>query len=453
MILLILFNLITNFAGMRPLYLFVWWCLSYSLRLFYKRIELINPPKSFFGRTIYMSNHAAAFMDPLVVACFRKPIVFFMTRSDVFTPISKPLLWSVHMLPIYRQLDGVNTKEKNAEVFQECSKVLKSKRSLLVFAEGFTDDVFVRRLKPIKKGAVRIGFSALEYMNWSEKVYISAVGCNYSEPNRMRSDLLISTSESICLNDYREEYLANSNKVITELTSLAEKMMQDQITHIENPHLTELHEAIMILTRKGMNSISYDKKYSLKERYSYSKSLANWLNTEPIENLQPLKEVAENYIGSLNQIGATDDEIWRLKNNQNELAQKLIKLLLLFPFALLGVLHCGIPYLIVKKLVEMKFKRSVFWGSTKLLLCMILMGFLNMPILFYFDNFFNISSWWGIIYYLLIGLFGLAFYISYSTLKEIIGQSRLKKVNTEKILEKREQLFELIKKNVPGQFL
>jgi hypothetical protein len=453
MFLLKLFNLLTNFAGMRPLYLFVWWCLSYSLRLFYKRIELINPPKSYFGRTIYMSNHAASFMDPLVVACFRKPIVFFMTRSDVFTPISKPLLWSVHMLPIYRQLDGVNTKEKNSEVFQECSKVLKSKRNLLVFAEGFTDDVFVRRLKPIKKGAVRIGFSALEYMNWSEKVYISAVGCNYSEPNRMRSDLLISTSESICLNDYREEYLANSNKVITELSSLAEKMMQDQITHIENPHLTELHEAIMILTRKGMNATSYNKKYKLKDRYLYSKRLANWLNLEPIENLEPLKEVAEDYIHSLKQMGVTDDEIWRLKNNQYDLAQKMIKLLLLFPLALLGALHCGLPYILVKKFVEKKFKRSVFWGSTKLLLCMILMGFLNMPILFYFDNFFNISSWWGIIYYLLIGLFGLAFYISYSTLKEIIGQSRLNKVNTEKILEKREQLFDLIKKNIPSEFL
>jgi hypothetical protein len=400
-----------------------------------------------------MSNHAASFMDPLVVACFRKPIVFFMTRSDVFTPISKPLLWSVHMLPIYRQLDGFNTKEKNAEVFEECSKVLKSKRSLLVFAEGFTDDVFVRRLKPIKKGAVRIGFSALEYMNWSEEVYISAVGCNYSEPNRMRSDLLISTSEGICLNDYRDEYLSNPNKVISELTLLAEKLMQEQITHLENPHLTELHETIMILTRKGMNSTSFDKKYNLKNRYLYSKSLANWLNFEPIENLQPLKEVAEDYINSLKQIGATDDEIWRLKNNQNEIAQKLIKLLLLFPFALLGALHCGLPYIMVKKFVEKKFKRSVFWGSTKLLFCMILMGFLNMPILFYFDNLFNISSWWGIIYYLLIGLFGLAFYISYSTLKEIIGLSKLKKVNTDKIFEKREQLFDLIKKYIPSELL
>jgi 1-acyl-sn-glycerol-3-phosphate acyltransferase len=95
-------------------------------------------------------------MDPLVVASLRLPIVFFMTRSDVFTPISRPLLWASHMLPIYRQHDGEDTKAKNEEVFQKCSRILSFGRNLLIFGEGFTDDTFVRRLKPVKKGAVRI---------------------------------------------------------------------------------------------------------------------------------------------------------------------------------------------------------------------------------------------------------------------------------------------------------
>jgi hypothetical protein len=376
-----------------------------------------------------------------------------MTRSDVFTTFSRPLLWSVHMLPIYRQLDGVDTKEKNAEVFRECSKVLKSNRSLLIFAEGFTDDVFVRRLKPIRKGAVRIGFSALEYMNWSENVYISAVGCNYSDPNRMRSDLLISTSEGICLNDYREEYHANPGKVVAELTLLAEKMMQDQITHIENPHLTELHETIMILTRKGMNSISYDKKLSLKDRYLYSKKLANWLNNEPMERVEPLKEVAKNYMNSLRELDITDNEIWSIKNNENEIFRKVFQLLFLSPFAILGAFHCGFPYFLIKKFVENKFKRAVFWGSTKLLLCMILIGLINIPVIFVFDDIFNLSNWWGFVYYLLIGLFGQAFYIGYSIFNDLLRFKKIKKVNIENLVEKREQLFELVKKNIPTQFL
>jgi len=151
-------------------------------------------------------------MDPLVVASFRPPIVFFLTRSDVFTKLTKPFLWAAHMLPIYRQQDGVDTKDENIKTFDECTKILKYGRNLLIFGEGFTDDVFIRRLKPVKKGAVRIGFYSLEKLNWKKKIYIAAVGCNYSDPNEMRSDLLISTSKRICLNDYRQEYEENPIK-------------------------------------------------------------------------------------------------------------------------------------------------------------------------------------------------------------------------------------------------
>ena len=436
---------------MRPFYFFVWCCLNYSLRLFYRKVVVLNPPMSYFGRTIYISNHVASFMDPLVIACFRKPIVFFMTRSDVFTTLTKPLLWSVHMLPIYRQLDGVNTKEKNEKVFRECSKVLTSKRNLLVFAEGFTDDKFVRRLKPIKKGAIRIGFSALEFMNWSEKIYIAAVGCNYTEPNQMRSELLIANSESICLNDYQKEYEANPNKVITELTSLCEKMMIEQITHVQNPHLTDLHESIMILTRKGMNSISYDKRLSLKKRYEYSKKLAKWLNSESIERIEPMKEVVEDYFKSLSEKGLTDNDIYRIKKNELFVKRNLIKLLLLIPFMFLGAIHCAIPYFIIKYFVEKNFNRQVFWGSTKMLLAVILIGILNIPVIILFDDLFQISIWWGFGYYILIGLFGLAFYIGLSSFKNLIRSFKLKNENIQLFYEKRLRICSLIKNTIPSE--
>jgi hypothetical protein len=437
---------------MRPLYFIVWWCLSYSLRLFFRKVELVNSPKSFFGRTIYVSNHAASFMDPLVVACFRRPIVFFMTRSDVFNPVSRPLLWSVHMLPIYRQLDGVNTKEKNIEVFNECSKILKSKRNLLIFGEGFTDDVFVRRLKPIKKGAVRIGFSALESINWSEKIYIAGVGCNYTEPNRMRSDLLISTSEQVCLNEFKDAYEANPNKVISELTIKVEKLMKSQITHVENPKLVHLHESIMVLTRKGMNAESFDDGISLKSRFEYSRSLANWMNTTSFETIEPLKEVAEKYFNTLQMNHLTDDDVWRVSENKLSVSKEIIKVSVLLPFSILGIIHCGIPYWLTKKYVEKSFKRPVFWGSTKMLISMLLIGLLNIPIIFILSGYLNISVWFGFLYYLLIGLFGLSAYNAMNFIKRAIKNLGLKKVVNTEIIRKRNDLKLLVTKIVPNEF-
>ena len=153
---------------MRPLYFFLKYLLKYTLWVYYPRLITVNKPKRRFARTIFACNHSASFMDPLVVAQSQPPIVFFMTRSDVFTPALKPILWASHMFPIYRDIDGENTKEKNENVFRKCYRILKYGRSLLIFSEGFTDDVFIRRLKPVKKGAVRIGFGALEDMNWEK---------------------------------------------------------------------------------------------------------------------------------------------------------------------------------------------------------------------------------------------------------------------------------------------
>lgn len=73
------------------------------------------------------------------------------------------------MIPIYRQHDGGNSTEKNIESFRKATEVLNGNRSLLIFGEGMTDDVFERRMKPLKKGALRIGFTALEGTNWKKK--------------------------------------------------------------------------------------------------------------------------------------------------------------------------------------------------------------------------------------------------------------------------------------------
>jgi len=141
---------------MRILYFILWITLRYSLRVFYPRLKVIGSPVSLFRRTIYVGNHPASFMDPISVAALRFPSVFFMTRADIFTPVTKPILWACQMLPIHRQHDGGDTREKNSKSFNQAARVLKYKRSLLIFGEGFTDDVFIRRLKPVKREPLKL---------------------------------------------------------------------------------------------------------------------------------------------------------------------------------------------------------------------------------------------------------------------------------------------------------
>ena len=429
--------------------------MNYSLRVYFSGVKFINMPRKRFGRTIYVSNHASSFMDPIVIAGLTRPIVFFMTRSDVFTRFSSPFLWASQMLPIYRQHDGEDTRKKNDAVFDSCSKILSFGRNLLIFGEGFTDDVFVRRLKTVKKGAVRIGFTSLEKINWKKKIYIAAVGCNYTDPNRMRSDLLISYSDKICLNDYKKEYLENPSKVINDLTKRIESMMQAQITHNKNIDFAPFHEHIMMLTRKGMNGTNYDSTIPLKERWQYSQKLATWLNdiSRDHEEIHSMKNKVANYNIELAENDVDESMLhWKRTNPKGGRSLDLLKIILLFPFAIIGTIHCVIPYLFTKRFVEKTMKRPVFWGSVKIILGMFTIALFNAPIIFII-YYFIISNWWiAIAYFFSIGLTGFTAYIWTRIKNEYLEKGRVNQLNLTSILSKRESIETELKNFLPKEF-
>ena len=438
---------------MRFLYFFLFFSLRLSNRLYFRKRSTHNSPRGFFGRTIYVSNHAASFMDPLLVASFRNPIVFFMTRSDIFKPLLKPILWASHMLPIYRQHDGDDTKGKNEEVFKKCSNILFNGRNLLIFGEGFTDDVFIRRLKPVKKGAVRIGFIALEEMNWKKKVYIAAVGCNYTDPNFMRSDVLISTSDKICLNDYKNDFESNPNKVINDLTKLIESKMRLQITHVEDKNWAPFHENVMQLTRRGMNVENYDPKLSLKSRWHYSQNLANWMNEknlEETEELVGLKDELDSYFKLLKRFKLKEKYVFEFQTLKGSRIKDLSYLILMFPFAIIGLFHCFIPYVLIKRFTEKTFKRRIFWGSVKMLLGKASMGLFNLPFIFIFYNFIYPSYLLACTYYLfIIPTCGLIAYLYNRFLIDFRTKGIVQKMDISKIIEKRKAILEKIKHIIP----
>jgi 1-acyl-sn-glycerol-3-phosphate acyltransferase len=411
--------------------------------MYFRKIRLVNPTRKFFGSTIYVSNHASAFMDPMIIATFRRPIVFFMTRSDIFTKWNHPFLSSGHMIPIYRQHDGGNAAEKNKTSFRKATEILASNRNLLIFGEGMTDDVFERRLKPLKKGALRIGFTALESTNWEKKIQIVGIGCNYTDPNVMRSDLLIAESKPIVLNDYREQYEENPSKTINELNRVLELLLSGEITHIELDQDFAFHEQVMKITRKGMDPRCYDSQLTLVDRWKYSKGLAHFLNQfqgEYPEKLISLKEELSDYFEKLRANGMTEEHFYQSQRKTNGMNRWVF--VLLSPIALLGFIHAYVPYILVKRFVEKSFKRKVFWCSTKMVLTMVLMQFFNLPILFILPKFFGLTFWTALFYYVNIGLLSLAWYewrrafVNWKSIKQ-----HKKGILSQDLWQKREELI------------
>ena len=438
---------------MRFLYLLVKIFAQYSLRLYYPRIEKINAPKKLFGRTIYVSNHPASFMDPILLGTLQRPIVFFMTRSDIFTPMMRPILWLTQMLPIYRQLDGDGAVGKNAEVFKATSNVLKFGRNLLIFGEGFTDDVFIRRLKPMKKGPARIGFIALESMQWKKKVYISAIGINYGDPNYLGSDVVIANSDRFCLNDYQAMYQENPNKAITEVTRRIEAMLKPLITHVENKDWAPFHEQVMQIRRNGLHPENTDFSIPLRLRYENSKQLANWLNQQDLENedLVALKKQADTYFRLQKRLGLKEQFVYTLsKENTLSVTKELAYLIGMFPFALVGALHTILPYLLIKKFTEKTFKRRVFWSSVKMMLGMLTMALFNWPIVSLLNTYFlhDVALAW--LYFFTIPLLGLSAYLWKRKFFDYKAKRKLASMDLKDFVQKRNDLEEKIARLVRG---
>jgi len=420
---------------MRFLYFVMYYILNYTLRLYFRNIKVHNKPSK-FGKTIYVSNHAASFMDPLVIAAFNRSVVYFLTRSDVFTPFTKPIFWIAHMLPIYRQRDGVNTKEKNNEVFKKCTETLLRNRNLLIFGEGVTDDQFVRRLKPLKKGALRIGFTTLEACDWKENVYIAAIGCNYSNPSRFRSDLLIKNSKPILLNDFKEEYLENPSKVISKLTLKIQRVLQSELTHVDAIEDTSYHERIMMVQRKGMCD-TFSNRPNLKERWSYSSSLATKINEGSIQLTDDIKDEIDSYFNNLKDMGVSDDLVFDSKSNSFKTSQFLFQLMTL-PIAVLGFIHCSLFYFSIKEFVEKKFRRDVFWGSTKLIMMIFIAGPINLLVLVFLPAFIGWPL--SVLYFLAVPFFGFIFLNALVFWKRVYRIQKLRGQNLTKIFEARTQL-------------
>ena len=429
---------------MRIVYLLMKILLFQSLRIFYSKRVLVNSPKEFWGSTIYVSNHAAAFMDPLVVAGFAKPSVHFMVRADVFSKYTKSLFWAAQMLPIYRQQDGKGNNKKNELVFEECAKLLSKKRNLLIFGEGFTDDVFIRRLKPIKKGAVRIGFIALERMNWSKKIHLAAIGCNYSDPNRLLSDLVISYSDKICLNDYQKEFESNPNKAITDVTLKLELLMRAQITDNRNAELAPIHEDIMSLTRKGMHPVCSDKGIPLKTRWKYSQRLAHWLNSKErdVSKIETINSQIEQYKTDVEKTGIDEETIyWKKTTKNGSRIKETLTLIILFPITLIGVIHCGIPYNQTKKITEKTMKRKVFWGSVKLFIGEWFIAIFNVILLIIIYNLVDINGWYFVAYFFSIGFWGVVAYFWLRTYKTFKEKGKANKLDLTQVITQRDELM------------
>jgi hypothetical protein len=160
-------------------------------------------------------------------------------------------------MPIYRSRDGGDTKAKNEKIMAECIEMLEDGRQpIAIFVEG--NHGMKRSLRPLKKGAARIAFQALEKTNFKRSLKIIPVGVNYSKHSSFRGDLLVNWGDPILVNNYQEVFEANPNKAYIDLTEDIQRSLEPLVVNIpDDEHYQEIEKA-WIAKRQKQDSM-YDE--------------------------------------------------------------------------------------------------------------------------------------------------------------------------------------------------
>lgn len=440
---------------MRYIYGFMKITLPYSLHVFFKKIKIINAPKESLERTFFVINHPSSFMDPLLPGALSKPVIHYMARADVYKGFMRHIYHNTHIMPIYRQQDGIGNQEKNEEVFKVVAKEVKAGKGIFVYAEGFTDDVFVRHLKPLKKGIARMSFFTLESLDWKEDIYLQAIGTNYTNPGVFRSEVLLHYGEKFRLNDYKDLYKENPTRVLLEVMELVEEQMKLQITCIEDLERCDFHEQIMRLTRKGMNHENADFSIPLEKRFHYSQQLAHWVNAQNNANIAGIKNDLNTYFSSFDATKIKEKDVHEFSTTGKlNTSKQVLYNVLLAPIALLGLLHGWISYFILKPKIEKAFKRQVFWSSVKIVASHFVSGIYNLLLLIPFYLFVYPSILLGLLYLLLMaGPSFIVFHKWMENKRELKRKSKIDPADLKTLSEKRKNLVRDLQDILPQELL
>jgi len=202
-----------------------------GLFLFYKKISVKgkeNIPKK--GAILFIANHQNAMMDPLIVATSNKKTLYFLARASAFkNKIGAKLLNAIHAIAIYRVRDGVNSRELNKVVFENCLQVLNDNHSILIFPEGSHN--IKHKVRSLRKGFTKIAFDYIKE-NSNKELHIVPVGINYSNKTGYASNVTILYGKPILTSNFYDE--TNINKSIDDLILEAHNQLKSLTVHIED---------------------------------------------------------------------------------------------------------------------------------------------------------------------------------------------------------------------------
>lgn len=355
---------------------------TYFRKVYISNIE--NLPKD--KPVLLAANHPTAFIEPCILACWLPRKLSYLARGDLYMNnliIRKVYDW-YHMTPVFRLEDaGYGSLKNNYASFDRCFDAFRDQRVVMILAEGRTKHE--KRLRPMMKGAARIVFGTFEkYPDLDLQVV--PVGVNFSNSDEFRSIAMIDVGEPIPAREYLKMYEESPARAVNQMTREIRKGLIQRVIHIADEEDDDWVEPLLQMTENDFGP-QFPRVFSPDSTLLFrQKKLTENVNAMSKAEKASLREKVVSYQKKL--AGYKADDLGVVSRKESNFSN-LIKLILLFPFQLTGLI-LNIPPIflgnsIAKKIAPaIEFRAatagvfaSVLWGIWVIVLALGIYSFMG----------------------------------------------------------------------------
>jgi glycerol-3-phosphate O-acyltransferase / dihydroxyacetone phosphate acyltransferase len=340
------------------------------VRVFFRSIELEDGerlPSS--GPVVLVANHTNGLVDGLLLMATLGRYPRFLGKSTLFKiPPLWPFLKLAGVIPVYRSMDAV-TGDHNVSAFATSRTLLEQGGVVAVFPEGISHDKLT--LQPLRTGAARIALEAAAD-GGAEDLSTVAIGLAYDAKARFRSRALVRVGEPVAVRQWVHAYGRDERGTVRAVTDdLAAQLARVSPSFSSWTEATRLSWIAEVVLRTPGGPGSAD--VGLADKVDVAVALAAARDLSP-DALERLLAAFATYERDLDLLGVNDAQLaagTRRRRLWTSVLWSLLKVVLVLPFAAIGVLVHLVPFQIMKQLAKRPVNEGIK-ATVKLLGCFVL---------------------------------------------------------------------------------
>jgi glycerol-3-phosphate O-acyltransferase/dihydroxyacetone phosphate acyltransferase len=311
----------------------------------YRSVEVENDEPGWSDHpVILVANHPTGFSDPALLLGLLERSPRFLAKSTLWK--TRGLGWfldRIGAIPVYRSGDG--STARNDEMFGEAFEALREGATVALFPEGKAIDS--PSIAPLRTGAARIALGAraagVKYLQ------IVPVGIHFEDKAAIRSRAYVRVGDVLDLDTeihgLAEDPDATSEnwETVRRLTDeIEERLRASAPNHASHEIARELSFASAVTLRDSRATYV---------PFADRQSIAAALGTCDSEVQASIMAKAARYRTTLEEGGVTDADIVRTRTGsrlRSRLVGVLASLVVLAPFAAVGILLNLLPYIALR---------------------------------------------------------------------------------------------------------